>query len=80
MHLEGLATGLEAFVQLFLDVGVARGFDAYATLQPPRPPVIFVTAYDGAATRAAVSNAGGQVLLTKPFLGDVLIDAVRRSI
>jgi FixJ family two-component response regulator len=67
---------------LIVDVQLpgASGPTFYAALQPPRPPAIFVTAYDGAATRQAVSDAGGQVLLTKPFLGDVLIDAVRKSI
>jgi DNA-binding response OmpR family regulator len=41
---------------------------------------VFITAYDNAATRQAVSGAGGDVLLTKPFLGDVLIEAVRKAV
>jgi FixJ family two-component response regulator len=51
----------------------------YQALRLPRPPVVFMTAFDGIRTRRAVESAGAHALLTKPFLGEVLIDAVCRA-
>jgi FixJ family two-component response regulator len=51
----------------------------YQALRLPRPPVVFMTAFDGIRTRRAVESAGTHALLTKPFLGEVLIDAVCRA-
>jgi FixJ family two-component response regulator len=51
----------------------------YGKLGPARPPVVFMTAFDGVRTRRAVENAGSHALLTKPFLGEVLIDAVCKA-
>ncbi|CAG9231558.1 Response regulator receiver domain-containing protein [Paraburkholderia tropica] len=48
----------------------------YEALQSPRPPVVFITAYDAPVTRQAVARAGQHALLTKPFLGAALLDAV----
>jgi FixJ family two-component response regulator len=78
----GVATWVAAAHCLVVDVQLpgASGPTFYASLQAPRPPVVFITAYDNAATRQAVSGAGGDVLLTKPFLGDVLIEAVRKAV
>lgn len=50
----------------------------YASLPEPRPPVVFVTAYDSAPTRADVHRAGADELLTKPFLGSDLLSAIER--
>lgn len=51
----------------------------YGTLHSPRPPVVFMTAYDGVRTRRAVESAGAYALLTKPFLGETLIDEVLKA-
>jgi FixJ family two-component response regulator len=51
----------------------------YRTLSPLRPPVVFMTAFDGTRTRRDLESAGTYVLLTKPFLGEVLIDAVCKA-
>lgn len=51
----------------------------YGTLHTPRPPAVFMTAYDGVRTRRAVESAGVHSLLTKPFLGETLIDAVLKA-
>jgi DNA-binding response OmpR family regulator len=56
------------------------GLVFYEALPLARPPAIFVTAFDGPATRQAVASAGGRVLLTKPFLGRDLLDAVRGTL
>jgi FixJ family two-component response regulator len=48
----------------------------YATLRHPRPPAVFVTASDGPGTQREVDSTGNHDLLTKPFLGAVLLDAV----
>lgn len=48
----------------------------YGSLHAPRPPAVFMTAYDGARTRRAIESAGARALLTKPFLGEALIDEV----
>lgn len=42
-------------------------------------PVIFITAYDSPATRAAAERLGGRAYLRKPFEGRVLVDAVRQA-
>ncbi|CAB3810253.1 response regulator transcription factor [Paraburkholderia fynbosensis] len=55
------------------------GFAFYETLGAPRPPVVFTTAFDSAATREAVERAGPHAALIKPFLGMALLDAVRNA-
>jgi FixJ family two-component response regulator len=52
------------------------GPDFYGALSMPRPPAVFITAYSGPATRRAVESTGNHALLTKPFLGAALLDAV----
>ena len=42
------------------------------------PPVIFITAFDDPEMRTWAEASGGAALLTKPFSGHVLLDAVRR--
>lgn len=42
------------------------------------PPVIFITAFDNPEMRMWAETSGGAALLTKPFSGHVLLDAVRR--
>lgn len=48
----------------------------YAAMPPPRPPAIFITAFDGPATRHALSEIADYVLINKPFLGQDLLAAV----
>ncbi|WP_322044668.1 response regulator [Paraburkholderia sp. J67] len=67
---------------LIIDVQLpgVSGLAFYESLPLARPPAIFVTAFDGAATRQAVANAGGLILLAKPFLGRDLLGAVRSAL
>ncbi|VVD75820.1 Response regulator protein TmoT [Pandoraea iniqua] len=51
----------------------------FATLPHPRPPVVFVTAYDNDKTRADIGRIGVAELLTKPFLGGDLLAAIERA-
>ncbi|PVX60003.1 response regulator [Paraburkholderia unamae] len=51
----------------------------YGTLQLPRPPAVFITAYDEPATRRPVEGSGVHALLTKPFLGAALLGAVNEA-
>lgn len=51
----------------------------YGTLQWPRPPAVFMTAYDGVRMRRAIESTGAQTVLTKPFLGDALIKEVLKA-
>jgi FixJ family two-component response regulator len=43
------------------------------------PPVIFISAFDDADTRAGVERAGVSLFLHKPFSGQALMEAVRRA-
>lgn len=56
------------------------GPDFYAALNAPRPPVVFITAYDNASTRRAAEATGAHPFLTKPFMGDTLLEAVKLAI
>ncbi|CAB3787816.1 C4-dicarboxylate transport transcriptional regulatory protein DctD [Paraburkholderia caffeinitolerans] len=51
----------------------------YGTLHLPRPPAVFMTAYDGVRMRRAIENAGAHTVLTKPFLGDALIKEILKA-
>ncbi|QGZ59443.1 response regulator [Paraburkholderia acidiphila] len=51
----------------------------YDTLHAPRPPAVFMTAYDGARTRGAIESTGAHALLTKPFPGEALVEAISRA-
>lgn len=64
IHLKGMS-GIEARRQLS-----AKG---------SKTPVIFMTAHDAAATRKDAMEAGCAAFLTKPFSGNVLIDAIRKT-
>jgi FixJ family two-component response regulator len=48
----------------------------YGALSPPRPPAIFITAHDEPSTQRAMAQFAQPVLLTKPFLGTALLDAI----
>ncbi|MFB9128669.1 response regulator [Paraburkholderia dipogonis] len=67
---------------LVLDVQLpgASGPQLYEQLVYPRPPAVFITSRDGPATRNAVTSAGGDELLSKPFLAEDLLDAISRAV
>ncbi|MBN3752304.1 response regulator [Paraburkholderia sp. Tr-20389] len=52
------------------------GPEFYAALPDPRPPVVFITAFDGPSTRHELSRVQKYILLNKPFLGKELLEAV----
>ncbi|CAB3810804.1 Transcriptional regulatory protein TdiR [Paraburkholderia fynbosensis] len=66
---------------LILDVQLPglSGLAFYETLRVPRPPAVFITAFDSAATREAVERTGPHAALIKPFLGKALLDAVHNA-
>lgn len=68
---------------LVLDVHLPglSGFELLARLAEAgaERPVIFVTAHDEPATRAAAERAGALAYLPKPFAGRKLLDAVARA-
>ena len=67
---------------LILDVQLPRltGFELYEHLmnQGHDPPVIFITAFDGAESYARAMEFGAADYLVKPFAGRRLVDSVRR--
>jgi len=52
----------------------------YLSVPAPRPPAVFITAFDGPATRRALANVGQHVLINKPFLGKDLLAAVHAAV
>jgi FixJ family two-component response regulator len=75
------AHGVGAASCLVLDVQLpgASGPAFYKQLGSGRPPVVFITSHDNPATRSAVSGAGGNELLNKPFVAKDLLDAISRA-
>lgn len=75
------ATGAADANCLVLDVQLpgASGPSLYRQLGRNRPPAVFITAYDGPTTRTEVSGAGGNELLTKPFIAKDLLNAIARA-
>jgi FixJ family two-component response regulator len=57
------------------------GFDLHRRLLQAgaAAPVIFITARDSPATRAAAEQLGAAAYLAKPFDGRVLVDAVKEA-
>lgn len=51
----------------------------YGTLHVPRPPAVFMTAYEGGRMRRAIESTGAHTVLTKPFLGEALIDEILKA-
>jgi FixJ family two-component response regulator len=58
------------------------GFELHDRLQSRRGafPVVFVTAFEEAQTRARIREGPGRAFLPKPFSGHALVDAVRRVV
>jgi len=69
---------------LVLDVHLPglSGFELQRRLQEngPRPPVIFITAYDDPASQAEAQDAGAIAYLTKPFPGRSLLAAITEAL
>jgi FixJ family two-component response regulator len=70
--------GARAADCLVLDVRLpgVSGIELYAQLGRVKPPAVFITSHDGPQVRRAVSGMGGGAVLSKPFLGHELIDAI----
>lgn len=68
---------------LVLDVQLPgmSGFDLHRCLEVHgrSRPVIFITAFDSAATRARAAASGAVAYLPKPFPVEALVDAVSRT-
>lgn len=66
---------------LVLDVHLPgiSGTKAYALLDRPRPPAVFITARDNPTLRRVIDLLGA-ALLPKPFHGDDLLRAVAAAI
>ncbi|MDR5817974.1 response regulator [Caballeronia sp. LZ033] len=66
---------------LILDIQLPRlsGPSFYLALAEPRPPVIFITAFDGPATQRELSAVGQYALIIKPFLGQDLLAALNTA-
>jgi FixJ family two-component response regulator len=75
------ATGANGANCLVLDVQLpgASGPALYLQLGHDRPPAVFITAHDGPVTRNEVIGAGGNELLTKPFVAKDLLNAIARA-
>jgi FixJ family two-component response regulator len=66
---------------LILDIQLPgqSGPSFYVALPEPRPPVIFITAFDGPATQRELSSVGQYALIIKPFLGQDLLAALNTA-
>jgi FixJ family two-component response regulator len=66
---------------LILDIQLPgqSGPSFYVGLPDPRPPVIFITAFDGPATQRELSAVGQYALIIKPFLGQDLLAALNTA-
>lgn len=66
---------------LLLDIHLpgSSGLTLYEGLGPGRPPAVFMTANAGSGVREAAQRMGAIALLSKPFLGSVLLDAMARA-
>lgn len=69
---------------LILDVqlGATTGFELQAQLAADGSaiPIIFISAYDDAATGERIAESGGAAYLRKPFEEQDLLDAIRRAV
>ena len=69
---------------LILDVHLSglSGFELYERLKQAgrKAPVIFITAYDDAASKAHFRAAGAAAYLIKPFSGQKLLDCITQTI
>jgi len=79
------STALGSTACLVLDIhlsGRMDGFDLQERLTADQVtiPIIFITAYDDAATRARAERSGVAAYLLKPFEGQILLDAIEATV
>ncbi len=69
---------------LILDIqlGATTGFELQAQLAADGSaiPIIFISAYDDAATGTRIAESGAAAYLRKPFEEHDLLDAIRRAV
>ena len=69
---------------LILDIqlGATTGFELQAELAASGSaiPIIFISAYDDAATSERIAESGASAYLRKPFEEQDLLDAIRRAV
>ena len=80
--LDSSPQGRSACVVLDIQMDGMNGFELQERLAGDRPaiPVIFMTAYDDAATCERVKRSGVAGFLRKPFDDWVLLDAIRTAV
>ena len=66
---------------LLLDIHLpgSLGLALYEGLGADRPPAVFMTANADGGVREAALRVGAIAILSKPFLGSVLLDAMARA-
>jgi len=71
-----------ACLVLDIQLGATTGFDLQAQLTADGSaiPIIFISAYDDAATSERIAASGAAAYLRKPFEGQDLLDAIRRAV
>jgi len=74
--------GRTACLVLDIQLGTATGFELQAQLAADGSaiPIIFISAYDDAATSERIATSGAAAYLRKPFEEQDLLDAIRRAV
>ena len=80
--LSSSAPGRTACLILDIQLGATTGFELQAELAAGGSviPIIFISAYDDAATSERVAESGAAAYLRKPFEEQDLLDAIRRAV
>ena len=80
--LSSSAPGRTACLILDIQLGATTGFELQAELAAGGSviPIIFISAYDDAATSERIAEPGAAAYLRKPFEEQDLLDAIRRAV
>jgi FixJ family two-component response regulator len=80
--LSSSALSRTACLILDIQLGATTGFELQAELAAGGSaiPIIFITAYDDAATGQRIAQSGAAAHLRKPFEEQDLLDAIRRAV
>ncbi|HWN12669.1 MAG TPA: response regulator [Candidatus Dormibacteraeota bacterium] len=80
--LSSSAPGRTACLILDIQLGATTGFELQAELAAGGSviPIIFISAYDDAATSERIAESGAAAYLRKPFEEQDLLDAIRRAV